>query len=278
MEELPNFQSMRTRIQRIRSALLPPIPHRIDDVDINGEWGRTWAHKPFLSKLDNDWGIAVFITDASLRILQRCKTIYIDGTFKTCPKPYMQFVTIHGSYQGQIVLLCMALLTTKEVGAYRQLLQHLKTRIRTTTHHRFRPDQVVCDFEMALKIAVETELANTRVSGCYFHFCQSLWRKIQDLGLAAIYRRRRKVRKLLRKVMAIGYLPSYIIRQNFNMLRMGRRTRRLVNRYPAIDDFFTYFQNTYLDGHFPVRLWNVYERGVECRTNNIVEGNTCKCT
>ena len=264
---------MKTKIQRVRSALLPPIPHAIEDVSINGEWGRTWAHRPFLSLLDNDWGISVFVTEANLKILQRCSTIYIDGTFKTCPKPYQQFVTIHGRYQGQTFLLCMALLATKDVGAYRQLFQHLKRRVRATTHHRLSPEQVVCDFEIALKIAVETELPNTRVSGCYFHFCQSLWRKIQELGLSQMYRRRRKVRKLLRKMMAIGHLPTNIVRQNVNLLQTARGTRRLINRYPVMGDFFTYFRNSYLDDQFPIALWNVYDRGIDCRTNNIVEGN-----
>jgi len=215
----------------------------------------------------------MFVTEPNLKILQRCSTIYIDGTFKTCPKPYQQFVTIHGSYQGQTFLFCMALLATKDVGAYRQLFQHLKRRVRATTHHRLSPEQVVCDFEIALKIAVETELPNTRVAGCYFHFCQSLWRKIQELGLSQMYRWRRKVRKLLRKMMAIGHLPTNIVRQNVNLLQTARGTRRLINRYPAMGDFFTYFRNSYLDGQFPIALWNVYDRGIDCRTNNIVEGN-----
>lgn len=272
VEDLPDFHQMKSKIQRLRSSLLPPIPHSIDDVEINGEWGRTWSHRPFLSLLDNNWGILLFVTGANLKILQRCTTIYIDGTFRTCPKPYMQMVTIHGKYLGQTFSLCMALLTTKEAGAYRQLLQHLKRRVRNTTHHRFSPEKVVCDFEMGLKNAIETELPNTRVVGCYFHFCQSLWRKIQELGLSRTYRRRRHVRMLLRKLMAIGYLPVNIVRQNFNMIQTERRTRRLIGRYPAIQEFLNYFRNTYIDGQFPIALWNVFERGMDCRTNNIVEG------
>ena len=47
------------------------------------------------------------------------------------------------------------------------------------------PTTVVMDFEMALKNAFEEELDDdTTIKMCYFHFCQSLWRKIQELGLA----------------------------------------------------------------------------------------------
>jgi len=271
-EELPDFSRLRTRLQRVRASMLPPLPHDIHDVVIQNEWTETWAGNDFLSLLDNDWGIAVFATRANFRTLGRCETIYIDGTFKTCPEPYTQFVTIHGKYQGQVFTLCMCLLTGRTVGHYRQLLQHVKERIRNATGHRLRPTRVICDFENALMIALETELVNTQICGCYFHFCQSLWRKIQELGLARAYIRRRRVRQLLRKIMALGHLPVAIVRQNFFVLANERRTRRLIDRYPAIRDFLLYIQNSYIEGTFPVILWNVYRRDGDCRTNNIVEG------
>ena len=46
------------------------------------------------------------------------------------------------------------------------------------------PDRVVTDFEVAAMNAIRAELPAVRVNGCYFHFTQSLWRKIQELGLS----------------------------------------------------------------------------------------------
>jgi len=57
-DELANFESVRTRIKRVRGDLLPPIPHTIDDVRINGSWSRTWRDRRFLSHVDNDWGVS----------------------------------------------------------------------------------------------------------------------------------------------------------------------------------------------------------------------------
>ena len=37
------------------------------------------------------------------------------------------------------------------------------------------------------------------------------------------------------------------------------------------EDFFQYFQNTWLDGNFPIRMWNVYSLEGPC-TNNNTEG------
>lgn len=60
-----------------------------------------------------------------IEALNECSVIYIDGTFKTAPKPYHQIVTINGLYKGNSVPLVFALCTTKQIGVYRQILQVL---------------------------------------------------------------------------------------------------------------------------------------------------------
>lgn len=198
--------------------------------------------------------------------------LFIDGTFKTCPDPYEQFVISHGLYHGRVLPFVLALVTGKTVGHYRQILQHVKARVRNLTGHRFAPNMAITDFEHSLRIAIDTELRRTRVRSCYFHFCQNLWRHVQSLGLARSYTRYRNLKLCIQKVMAIAYLPVAIVRQNFRLLLAARRTRRLINRFPALRDFLTYFQRNYLDGQFHIPEWNVYERNVETRTNNHVEG------
>ena len=127
------------------------------------------------------------------------------------------------------------------------------------------------DFEQALISAVETELPTTSIQGCYFHFNQSLWRHIQDLGLARGYRHDERLQQLLRKVMSLGFLPTALVRNNFQLLRHARQTRRLIRRYAALHDFFDYVHSTYIDGTFRIPLWNAYEKNMDCRTNNNAE-------
>jgi hypothetical protein len=71
--------------------------------------------------------------------------------------------------------------------------------------------------------------------------------------------------------MAIGYLPLLLVRQNFNILRKANNTRRLVRRFPALNDFLVYKQRNYFDGNFPPTMWNVFERNMDNRSNNFVE-------
>jgi len=117
-------------------------------------------------------------------MLQQCNIVYVDGTFKTCPLPYKQFMTIHGLFREIPLPFVMALMRGKTVGQYRQLFQHVKSKVREVTGHNWRPRTIVSDFEISLITAIETEMPQVRTPGCYFLFCQSMWRRIQNVGIS----------------------------------------------------------------------------------------------
>ena len=154
---------------------------------------------------DNDWGILIYATNENLENLRQCPDIYCDGTFRTCPQPYEQYFTIHGKYRSRVLCFVNCLMTDCNIADYRHVFQTLMAKIRQVTGHRWRPRRVICDFEQALLVAVEKELRHVQISGCYFHFNQSLWRKVQNLGLAESYRQHRELKKVILKVMAISH-------------------------------------------------------------------------
>lgn len=149
--------------------------------------------------------------------------------------------------------------------------------VRQMTGQQVNATSVVCDFEMSILLAVNTELPNAEICVCYFHFTQSLWRKISDLGLASAYHQHSRVRKLLRKVMALAFLPLALVRNNVMLLLASPEWRSASRHYHALNDFMAYFTRTYMNdnGHFPPRMWNVYKRDVNTRTNNYMEGMDC---
>ena len=111
-------------------------------------------------------------------------------------------------------MFCVALLAGKLMGQYREVLAAIKKReLRRLTGYRWRPRRAIVDFEHGLMAAIQTELPQARVSGCYFHFCQSMWRKIQELGLSGAYRGSSRLKKCIKKVMALGYLPVALVSQ-----------------------------------------------------------------
>ena len=226
---IPSYNTVRSAMERHRASMLPPIPQSIDEVDPQGEWALSWESTQFLSLNNHDWGVLVYCTEEDLRRLSRCSTIYIDGTFKSAPWPYTQFVTIHGLFLGRAIPFVYALLEDKLTGSYRELINHVKGVVRRLTGHRWRPRKVVTDFELALLNAVESELPNTQSVGCYFHFNQNLWRRVQHLGLAGPYRRHIRVKKCIRKFMSIGYLPIPLIRMNLQLHIQD--SARIINRH-----------------------------------------------
>ena len=46
-EVLPDFSTVRSKLQRVRSSLLPTIPHDFNDVFIGNEWGENLERRTF---------------------------------------------------------------------------------------------------------------------------------------------------------------------------------------------------------------------------------------
>lgn len=273
-EYIPSFGNVRSRSKRFRSSFVPVIPVNINDVDIAGEWKRTWSGKKFLRYQDNALGIALFVSKKMIKTYNDCQCLFVDGTFKTSPKPYKQLVTVHGLYNGFVIPLCFCLLTGKTTAHYRQLFQCLKQLVQTKTRQILDPVNDVIDFEASLKSAIEAEFPNCNISGCYFHFCSSLWRKIQELHLTNDYSSSRLLKKKVRMIMGIAFLPTQLVRHNFNMLINSRHMTRLVQRFPNFQLWLDYVKATYVSVNalFASGMWNVFNRSVNTRTNNHLEG------
>lgn len=272
MEIIPQFSEVRSSLARKKRKYFPAIPRRVQDVIIHREWKKTWNGKEFLVHQDSGWGLLIFLSRVCAVKLQQCSDVYIDGTFKTCPLPYKQLVTLHGKYGDRVIPFAFCFLRSKETSLYREMIQQLKQHVARLSGNNFIPDRVICDFEISLISAIQAEFPNTTVRGCYFHFCQSLWRKVQQLGLASEYRQNRSVKKVIRKIMSLGYLPTAVVRMKFNLIFVSRSVARLMVNVPGLRDFIDYFNMNYINGIFPPALWNVYDRDVDFRTNNHVEG------
>lgn len=97
--------------------------------------------------------------------------------------------------------------------------------------------------------------------GCFFHYTQSIHRKIQKLGLSTIYRDDGKVRSICQQLMALALLPLDKVESAFESLA--------ANHPQSLDDLFEYFESFWMETT-PIDLWNVFE--LKTRTNNNAEG------
>jgi hypothetical protein len=67
----------------------------------------------FLMINDIESNIIIFSCDVNLKHLCRCTRIFLDGTFKYCPKYFLQLFTLHGYYNGHYIPLAFCLLKDK---------------------------------------------------------------------------------------------------------------------------------------------------------------------
>ena len=132
------------------------------------------------------------------------------------------------------------------------------------------------DFELAARNAVLRAIGNISLHFCYFHFCQTTWRKLQQLGLATLYNTNDEFSLLSRKVNALAFLPVDDVTKGLEILQKSAPNQAL--------PFMEYFKNTFVLGTFRKNgarskplfspcEWNVYNQVLNgsARTTNAVE-------
>jgi len=122
----------------------------------------------------------------NLEIMSKAKKIYLDGTFKCVPQIFTQMITIHAKYEGRIWPLIHVLLNNKLQDSYKLMLSAIK-RVMLKHKLSWKPESFSVDFEAGMIVALELHYPNAQIFGCYYHYCQAVYRKVQELGLAKAF-------------------------------------------------------------------------------------------
>jgi hypothetical protein len=113
--------------------------------------------------------------------------IFIDGTFKYCPKHFHQLYSIHGCKNVNYVPLLFALLPSKEKAVYRTFW-NVVFKLCDDQNLKFEPKTINLHFELGMVNLLREEFREVEFKGCRFHLGQAWYRKIQSLGLAQDYK------------------------------------------------------------------------------------------
>ncbi|KAL3691494.1 hypothetical protein R1sor_005145 [Riccia sorocarpa] len=119
---------------------------------------------------------------------------------------FQQLFTIHAFFGERQVPLLYVFMSNKDREAYISLFRNLKDLV-VRRGRRFSSQQILSDFESGLIPAIRDEFPQSLHRGCYFHFTQAIWRKVQQLGLSTVYTNNESVRGRIRQLMALGFLP-----------------------------------------------------------------------
>ena len=283
---MPSREALRKRIKRVRREELPPEPQSIDEFIVPEIFKNTLSGEENFLLRDSTVGnnrILIFSTAAEIRYLAQAMYWIMDGTFKTVPTLFQQLYTIHapvGGENSRILPLVYVLMTSKSQECYTRLFEDLRD-LAEERELELEPLYIITDFELGVINASRTVFPTIQNKGCFFHLGQSVWRKVQSLGLSKMYGENENFSLIVRHLPALAFLPSAEIAASF--------TRVKAEMPQEADNLITWFEENYVLGRirrtfrngsasrhpplFPPDLWSIYENnnlGLP-RTQNKVE-------
>ncbi len=193
--KLPNYKTLARSIQRER-VLDASNPQSIAQLSIPQELQQSLRGETFLahdSESADDERLLIFTTEENLDALELNTVWHADGTFKCCPSLFYQVYTIHAVINNHTLPFVYILMQRKSEKQYTRALNILKD-----LNPCLDPRAVYMDFEKASINAFRTSFPKISINGCFFHFAQANWRKVQELGLSTLYRADEKTRTYIK--------------------------------------------------------------------------------
>ena len=189
-----------------------------------------------------------------------------DGTFKIIKKPFSQLFAIHAFIKGddgnlKQIPIAYIMMSRREKKDYKKVLKAL---IKLAPGRLSQVEQVMVDYEIGLWQALRNVMPNVIIKGCSFHWGQAVWNKCQKLGLQEPHGSNENVKKFIRKILALKYLPHEHIIPAFEILCNE------VSHQPTLTELCDYIKYTWIEGNWSPEDWSVFNMYV--RTNNDTEG------
>ena len=108
-------------------------------------------------------------------------TWFLDGTFEVAPNFFYQLFTIHYIYKGRCMPALFCLLTGKSQPLYTKLFNLLKS-LAISNNIVVQTNCFMVDYEIAIRNALICVWPDKTVHGCWFHFCQAVYKKLVEFG------------------------------------------------------------------------------------------------
>ena len=156
----------------------------------------------------------------------------MDGNCSLAPPVFDQLYVIRASLGTTCISCVYALLPGKSETVYTEMLEAV-TDACTALVFSADPTTVVTDFEMTAMQAVTAGFGQqVHVQGCFFsRLCQSTWRRVQELGLTALYNEDDVAKHF------VGMLDSLALLPRLRKQRMSRRSLSIPSHSHRVHTF-----------------------------------------
>ena len=189
-----------------------------------------------------------------LQLLSHVTMWYIDVNTKVTNNPFKQLVSVHAyvvkNHQTKLVPMFFALMSSKKRKDYRVVF----TALKESVPDGLRVKDCLLNYETNLWRGLSDAIPDLACAGNAHHWIQATWGKIKDFGLEKSYLEDRKVFKLLRKLMALPFIPSELIPDALARLQQKANTG-------LVHQLLNYVEAMWIEGDtcmWSPSVWSVY--------------------
>ena len=220
--------------------------------------------------------VLVFSTTVLLGLLSVCKYGSVDGTFKAMTRKWKQLFVFMVNYHGAFLPVAFGWLPDKSAVSYLVFLilvlekfqQEQANIAKLYARGTLKVKKIKLDFEVAIHRAFEVLF---KLRGCFFHFSQAGWRRVQKGGMVVPYMTEKHFRDFIRSVIALAFLPLNQIEAAIDDLRAATFNEESafyekMNKFK--DEYLDYIEDTWIHGSFPPKLWNQWKKASNLTNNN----------
>ncbi|KAE9521880.1 hypothetical protein AGLY_017687, partial [Aphis glycines] len=172
-------------------------------------------------------------TQTNLKYLTECDVLYVDG---------------------------------KTTEIYKNAFSNLINKI-CELNLTFTPRIIYADFEQAIHSAISEIFPEVLRKGCRFHLGQTMWRKIQSIGLSKYFEKKSEIGNYLKLFFGSSFLKPEEIQQCFSEDLMDIKPNN-----QQLHDFCNFFEKNYIleSCKFPPSIWAEFSNSL-MRTTNACE-------
>lgn len=277
---LPQIDTIARTIRKVRGEMnpVPKDPEKNTEFTIPDEYTITDKGDLFLMYDSQEASnrLLIFSTQKNMEELVKSEIWASDGTFSVVPQAFAQLYTIHGNSSGQFLPLVYILTPDRSEKVYRKILRRLKIM-----NPNVNPKLMLVDYELGFIAAFRKVFPHCTLRGCYFHFRQAVYRKIQKCGLASDYLKDASFARDMRKLTALAIVQADHVTMAFENLV---KTRFFIDHEEQLEVFLRYFESTWIGrlnrrnernvGRYEIPMWNHHEsiKTDTARTTNALEG------
>ena len=215
-------------------------------------------------------------TDQEVKWLSKAKKMKVDGTFKIVKGPFYQLVSLHclinAGHRSVSVPCGYIIMSGKSqkdyVGVFKKLKEFMEQDGRT-----WNLKTAMVDYELALRNALKLVFDGIKLQGCWFHYGQSIYRKVKKLQLENVYITKAVGGKYIKRIIALALMRHDMIPGLFEYMKQGLEEDKAYMEpivQAAFDKLFAYVESQWIyNPKIPISEWSVF--GSNVRTNNEVE-------